>query len=102
MAEINFTDQALTDIENIAVFISKNSDKYAKIQVQRFFKRVEVLEEKPLSGRVVPEINNKNIRELIMGNYRIIYLIINKSRVDILTIHSSYMLLSISPAFTKK
>ncbi len=102
MAEINFTDQALADIENIAIFISKNSEKYAKIQVQRFFKRVEVLEEKPLSGRIVPEINNKNIRELIMGNYRIIYLIINKSRIDILTIHSSYMLLSNSPAFTKK
>ncbi len=101
MVEVNFTDQALADINNIAIFISKNSEKYAKIQVQRFLDRIKIIETKPNSGRVVPEINSKKIRELVMGNYRIIYLIVNKSRIDILTIHSSYMLLSNSPAFTK-
>jgi toxin ParE1/3/4 len=101
MVVVNFTSQALADIDNIASFISKNSQKYAKIQVQRFFERIEILEKKPLSGRLVPEINNKKIRELVMGNYRIIYLVVNKSRIDILTIHSSYMLLSNSPAFIK-
>ena len=101
MVEVKFTDQSLADIENIAKFIASNSEKYAKIQVQRFFERIEILETNPLSGRIVPEINDKSIRELVMGNYRIIYKVVNEIRVDILTIHSSYMLLSNSPVFKK-
>ncbi len=101
MVEVNFTDQSLADIENIAKFIASNSEKYAKIQVQRFFERIEILETTPMLGRIVPEINDKTIRELVMGNYRIIYKIVSELRVDILTIHSSYMLLSISPILKK-
>ena len=101
MVEVNFTDQSLADIENIAKFIASNSEKYAKIQVQRFFERIEILETTPLLGRIVPEINDKTIRELVMGNYRIIYKIVSELRVDILTIHSSYMLLSNSPILKK-
>lgn len=101
MVEVNFTDQSISDIENIAKFIASNSEKYAKIQVQRFFERIEILETNALSGRIVPEINDKSIRELVMGNYRIIYKVVNEIRVDILTIHSSYMLLSNSPVFKK-
>ena len=101
MVEVKFTDQSLADIDNIAKFIASNSEKYAKIQVQRFFERVETLETNPLIGRIVPEINDKSIRELVMGNYRIIYKLVSITRIDILTIHSSYMLISNSPAFKK-
>jgi len=38
-------------------------------------------------GKVVNEINNPNVRELVTGNYRIIYRIWNKQRVDILMVH---------------
>jgi plasmid stabilization system protein ParE len=38
---------------------------------------------------MVAEIGNEIIRELIEGNYRIIYKIVNDSRIDILTIHHS-------------
>ena len=55
------------------------------IEVKRIFKRVEILETAPLLGRIVPELNITKIRELILGNYRIIYKIINKKRIDILT-----------------
>ena len=101
MVEVKFTDQSLADIDNIAKFIASNSEKYAKIQVQRFFERVETLETNPLIGRIVPEINDKSIRELVMGNYRIIYKLVSITRIDILTIHNSYMLISNSPAFKK-
>lgn len=102
MVEVNWTTQSLVDIENIASFIAKNSEKYAKIQVQRFFERANVLETAPLLGRIVPELNNKTIRELIIGNYRIIYRLVNKKHIDILTIHSSFMLLQNSRAFKKQ
>jgi toxin ParE1/3/4 len=73
MVNIKWTVQSLEDIENIALFIARDSEKYAKIQVQRFFLRVENLKTKPNTGRIVPEISDHTIRELIQGNYRIIY-----------------------------
>lgn len=37
----------------------------------------------------VEEKGNAAIRELVEGNYRIIYKIVNEKRIDILTIHHS-------------
>ena len=47
---------------------------------------VERLERFPESGRIVPEKNDPKVREIILGNYRIVY----RRRVDVaelLTIH---------------
>jgi toxin ParE1/3/4 len=101
MAAINWTDQALKDIDNIAEFISKDSLKYAKIQTKIFFERVESLFTQPELGRVVPELQKKKIRELIVGNYRIVYRIISLKRIDILTIHHSRRLLTNNPTIKK-
>ncbi len=89
MVKIIWTDQSLDDVDSIADFIAKDSLKYAKIQVRRFFDRVELLKSHPKAGRIVPELENKLIRELIIGNYRIIYKIRSKERIDILTVHHS-------------
>lgn len=99
MAEVRWTDQALYDIENIAEFIAKDSETYAKIQVERFFEETEILESFPLSERIVPELKNKNIREIIFGNYRIIYRIFSKAYVDILTIHHGSRLIKNNQLF---
>lgn len=93
MVEINWTLQAIDDIENIAEYIAKDSVKYAQLQVELFFNRVTILKTFPLSGKIVPELNKSKIRELNSGNYRIIYKIVNKQRIDILTIHNGYQLL---------
>ncbi len=49
--------------------------------------RTTRLKSQPKVGKVVPEINNPNIREIALGNYRIICKIVAKQQVDILTIH---------------
>jgi toxin ParE1/3/4 len=89
MVKITWTEQALNDIENIAQFIALDSEKFAKLQVSRFFERTLILKTFPKAGRIVPELNNPAIRELIQGNYRIIYKIISESQADILTVHHS-------------
>jgi addiction module RelE/StbE family toxin len=101
MVEVNWTDQALQDIDNIAEFISKDSFKYAKIQAHLFFDRVEVLYRQPELGSIVPEIHKKKIRELIVGNYRIVYRIVSSKKIDILTIHHSRRLLTNDPTIKK-
>ncbi len=93
MVEINWTEQSLDDINNIAEFIAKDSVKYANIQVELFFERTHILKTMPMSGKITPEINKTKIRELNSGNYRIIYKIVSKNRIDILTVHNGYRLL---------
>jgi toxin ParE1/3/4 len=93
MAEIAFTQQAISDIDEIATFISHDSSHYAKLQVVKFLARCEMLENFPAIGRIVPELNIKSIREIFEGNYRIIYKITDKDTVHILTIHYSRKLL---------
>lgn len=94
MVKINWTSQSINDIENIAEFIAKDSERYAQIQTQRFFEAVEVLQTNPKIGRVVPEFKSDVVRELILGNYRVIYHLVSKDLIDILTVHHSKRLLS--------
>lgn len=100
MVKINWTSQSINDIENIAEFIAKDSKRYAQIQTRRFFEVVEALNTNSKIGRIVPEFKSDVVRELILGNYRIIYHIVSESLIDILTVHHSKRLLSGS-FFTK-
>jgi addiction module RelE/StbE family toxin len=93
MVEISWTEQSLEDINNIAEYIAKDSVKYSNIQVELFFERTHILKTMPLSGKITPELNKPKIRELNSGNYRIIYKIVSKNQIDILTVHNGYKLL---------
>ena len=89
MVRINWTVQAKDDLKGISDYISLDSKKYAKLQVLKIISRTQVLKSHLRIGKVVDEIQNQNIRELLLGRYRIIYKIITKSQIDILSIHHS-------------
>ncbi len=92
MAEIRWTPQASDDLEAIAEFISLDSPHYASLFVVDVLDAAERLEIFPDSGRVVPELNEHSVREIILGNYRIVYRI-QYTTVEILTIYHSARLL---------
>jgi len=87
MVRINWTLQSKSDLKQIADYISLNSKRYAKLQVLRIKSKTHILRTHILIGKVVREIENENIRELIEGRYRIIYKVISKTQIDILTVH---------------
>ncbi|HKB44990.1 MAG TPA: type II toxin-antitoxin system RelE/ParE family toxin [Chitinophagaceae bacterium] len=89
MVEVKFTEQAITDLDDIAEYITRDSSFYAGMQVHKLILKTDILEQFPKVGRIVPELRNKFIRELIEGNYRIVYRIVNKNLVHILTFHHS-------------
>lgn len=89
MVEVKWTLQSIEDIERIADYIAKDSLHYADLQVLRFFESAEVLEQFPKIGRIVPELKNKNLREIIIGPYRLIYLLKSPTKIDVLTVHHS-------------
>jgi len=86
MAKVTWTEQALDDLNSICLFIARDSFKYANLFSNRAFEAADRLELFPKSGRVVPELNREDIREIILGNYRIIYRIIT-DEVEVLTVH---------------
>jgi addiction module RelE/StbE family toxin len=89
MVRINWTAQAVIDLKEIAEYISKDSKKYGSLQVQRIKNRTQILKTNSYSGQILEFYCKKEIRQLVEGNYLIVYRIIDESRVDILTIHHS-------------
>jgi addiction module RelE/StbE family toxin len=88
MAEINWTKKSIKDLKAINDFISLDSSFYAKRFITKIIKRVDQLIDFPESGRMVPEKNTPEIRELIEGNYRIFYKL-KKEKVTILRVHNA-------------
>lgn len=88
MEQVKWTKRSLKDLKTINDFIALDSKFYATRFINQLMARVDQLVEFPESGRIVPEKNIPEIRELIEGNYRIFYRL-NKEKVTILRIHNS-------------
>jgi toxin ParE1/3/4 len=73
MAKVIWAPSALDDVESIAEYIVKDSAEMAFLFVSRLFDATDCLQEFPFSGRIIPEINNPDCREVIYGTYRIMY-----------------------------
>jgi plasmid stabilization system protein ParE len=92
MAEIRWTPQAADDLEAICLFIARDSPQLAAAFADRVLRATDRLANFPRSGRIVPELGSENIREIIVGNYRVIYRV-RKDSVHLLTVHHGARLL---------
>ena len=72
MAKVVWAGPALKDLEIIVRYIARDSPRYAEGFSKRLVRAPLVLKEYPLLGKVVPEYELSNFRELIHGAYRII------------------------------
>ncbi|MCG8334015.1 MAG: type II toxin-antitoxin system RelE/ParE family toxin [Proteobacteria bacterium] len=82
--------QKLTDISD---YIAQDKPGAALNWVESVLDKVENLALYPDSGREVPELKNEQYKELIIGNYRVIYKITD-NQIHILTIRHFKQLLS--------
>ena len=73
MTRVIWAPQAIQDVEAIRAHVARDSAHYADLVVERIVAAVERLKDHPRSGRVVPELGDESIREVIHGNYRIVY-----------------------------
>ncbi len=83
MAQIIWTEPALSGLNEIAEYIVLDNITVAQDLVEEVFAKVERLEQFPKSGRVPPELKGSRYREVIVGPCRIFYRI-NKDKVYIL------------------
>jgi addiction module RelE/StbE family toxin len=93
--KIYWTQLAQEDLRSIKSHIARDAPATASAYIRRLKKSVNRLKDMPYSGQVVPEIGNEEIREILLGNYRLIYRARN-GRIDILTVFHGARLLDSS------
>jgi addiction module RelE/StbE family toxin len=71
--KVVWTLRSREDLRNIAVFIARDNSAAALKLGDLIFQRVDSLQNFPELGRVVPERSQPTIREIVVGNYRIVY-----------------------------
>lgn len=71
--QVAWTETAWRDLERIADYIAEDSPGYAAALLRRVRDRARSLEEMAERGRVVPELEEPTVRELVIGSYRLIY-----------------------------
>lgn len=73
MAELIWTEPALSDLNEIAAYIAIENLTAARELVQRVFSAVERLKEHPGSGKVPGELTDSRYREVVCNPCRIFY-----------------------------
>lgn len=68
-----WTEPAWCDLEQTADYIAQDSPNYAEAFVYRVRSAAESLRDLPRRGRIVPELGDEITRELLIGNYRLMY-----------------------------
>jgi addiction module RelE/StbE family toxin len=71
--KIVWTEPAVEDLHELHAYIARDSEMYASGFVERIILAAERLVTHPKVGRVVPEANDEDIRELLLQRYRIVY-----------------------------
>ena len=97
--KIIWSPLAIDRASEIAEYIAQDKPSAAEKWINTVFSKVGQLKSSPEIGRVVPEIRNDKFRELIYGNYRIIYRI-EKTQISILTIRHGKQILPIDEILT--
>jgi plasmid stabilization system protein ParE len=92
--KIIWTKTAADRLAEIHDYIKSDSPLNAQKWVESVLDKISKLSDLPKIGRKVPEVNSESIREIIFGNYRIIYKIANEN-IELATVRHFKQLLPI-------
>jgi len=87
--KVYWTDTAEKHLDSIYNYIAQHSELYARKTVDRLTKKSIQIADFPLSGRIVPEFEMDQIREVFDGPYRIIYHI-KSDQIDVIAVLHGY------------
>ena len=95
---IVWTEPAVEDLRELHAYIARDSETYASGFVERITLAADRLGDFPNIGRIVPETNNENVRELLYQRYRVIYRVKGNTIEILSVIHGGRDLEEIKPA----
>ena len=92
--KIIWSPLAIDRVSEIAKYIAKDKSEAAEKWIDQIFNSVKKIENFPQIGRMVPEANRKEIREILLKNYRIIYRV-EDVQITILTVRHGKQILPV-------
>jgi plasmid stabilization system protein ParE len=95
MAQVRWSLTAGNDLQDIEDFIARDSVLHAVAFVDRLVEAAETLLKNPRIGRVVPEFDREDLREVIFRSYRIVYLLQDDQIFLLRVVHGSRDLLAL-------
>lgn len=87
MATINWTEESLRWLDEIYAYIAADNPDAAYRTIDGIYERVQILETFPEIGYMYRHPDNRSIRILLYGHYRIAYLIKPDASIDVLGIY---------------
>lgn len=85
---VKWTAPAKLDLKDIYDYIAKDSKYYAQKISKDIVAKSEILKDFRKLGRVSPEIDDPNVREILVYSYRLIYEVLPNSIQVLALIHS--------------
>jgi plasmid stabilization system protein ParE len=95
MAQVRWSLTAANDLQDIEDFIARDSVLHAITFVDRVVESAETLLKTPQIGRIVPEFNRPDLRELIFRDYRIVYTLQHDTVFILRVVHGARDLLAL-------
>ena len=87
--KLYWTQRARQDLLAIGHYIARDNPKAARAWVERLQARAQAAAKTPRAGRMVPEWESKDVREVFLRNYRIVYRL-QKDSIHILTVFENH------------
>jgi toxin ParE1/3/4 len=89
---VRWTSRSIQDLREIGAFIARDNPNAARRWVARLKERAWKAAPFPYGGRIVPELNREDVREVFLKSYRIVYRIF-PDFIEILTVFEGHRLL---------
>ena len=84
--------RAHADLQEIADFIARDDEQSAARWIERLLAAAEQAAHMPQSGRRVPEFCREEIREVLLKNYQVVYLV-QERKITVLAVFESHRLM---------
>ena len=95
MITVRWSEESVNDLIAIRAFIARDSEIYANRVVDQLIEAVDQLCLFPESGRDVPELPDRGLKELIRPPYRIVYRCCGTETLEIVTVFHSARLIDL-------
>lgn len=95
MAQVRWSLTAGNDLQDIEDFIARDSVLHAIAFVNRVVESTGTLLKSPQIGRIVPEFNRQDLREVIFRGYRVVYLLQSNEVIILRVVHGARDLLAL-------
>lgn len=87
--QVAWTPAALDDLEAAVAFLARHSPSYAATLAQSVLQKASTLDDLSARGRIVPELSDESIRELLVHRYRLIYRIESTQIIVLAVLHGA-------------